>query len=98
MKAVVATGITLVSCVWYTKLVTDNFKKCMRDLEDTLDKVHTARMKLLTEYRVERHQQVQEMCSVIDQKLGEWEEWKKSLETIKKTAFLEGQMAAKRGR
>ena len=67
---------------------------CGADLKSDLGGLRCDLKSELRAYRVERRQQVHELCSEIKRNR---EEERESLENMKKTAFLEGQMAAKRG-
>ena len=106
MKAIVGAGIVLVTSFVGMKFVQkelNELRKRAGDLNNVLDEFG-ADMKTelgglrsdlkseLRAYRVERRQQVQEFCSEIKRNREEEQE---SLEILKKTAFLEGQMSAK---
>ena len=108
IRLIVEGTIALVTTFVGIKLLQEamnDLRKAVRDLNNVLDgcgadlksDLGGLRCDLKSElraYRVERRQQVHELCSEIKRNR---EEERESLENMKTTAFLEGQMAAKRG-
>ena len=92
IKFIVGTGIGF-ACLTF---LVYKMKRDLQNLSNKLDKVYAASMNDFEAYRVESRHLTQELCSEIKRNREEEQEFQESLEILKKTAFLEGQMAAKR--